>query len=71
MEAMSCELSAALDKGHKVGRSKIIQLRSGAKLKKEALKAAGISKDRASRYERFNLLQLKRPTLRGALPLRP
>lgn len=50
------ELSVALDKAHKVGQGKKVQLPSGGKLKAVALKAAGISTSAANRYEQFNKL---------------
>lgn len=50
------ELSAALDKAHKVGRGSKVQLPKDGKLKAKALKDAGISTSAANRYEQFNRL---------------
>ena len=45
------ELSMELEKGHKVGQGNKVQLPVDGKLKSQALKAAGISKNAAYRYE--------------------
>ncbi len=50
------ELSTALDKAHKTGRGKKVQLPAGGKSKTAALKIAGISLSAANRYEQFNRL---------------
>lgn len=58
-EARLGELSAALEKAHKIGQGKKVQFPADGKLKAQTLKAAGISTSAANRYEQFSRLPIR------------